>query len=88
MPVVVGTGHTLDYVQPGDHIGLLTGPSDATVATAPAFVADGLRVLAVSADSGDGSQPPSVVVASNRSQARRIAANSGRPLLVAVDRSP
>ena len=88
MPVVVGSGHTLDYVRPGDRIGLLTGPSDAAVATAPAFVADGLRVLAVSADSGDGSQPPSVVVASNRSQARRIAANSGRPLLVAVDRSP
>jgi len=88
MPVAVASMDSLDYVHPGDRIGLLAGPSDIIAAPSAALVADGLRVLAVSAHSTDGSQPPTVVVASSRSQARRIAANSGRPLLVAVDRNP
>lgn len=79
---------------PGDHVGVLAGPSDdsTTGDLSPpgraTLVADGLRVLTVR-DPGSGltgSDVTIVVVAASRAQAVRLARYSGRAMELITDR--
>ena len=93
MPVAVAAGGTATQVAPGDRVGVLAGSSDDGFTTRPGsavLVADQLRVLTVeNADGGFGSDATvTVVVATSRSGAVRIARFSGRPLLLIADRFP
>lgn len=72
----------------GDRIGLLAGPDDSGAGAPAAMLADRLRLLAAPTMSASGSDPPIVLVAAGRDAALRIAANSGRSVLVVVDKSP
>lgn len=76
------------YLHRGDRIGLLAGPDESGSNLRSGILADRLRVLAVPPVDSSGTDPPTVLVAANRAAAIRIAATTGRPALVVVDRSP
>jgi Flp pilus assembly protein CpaB len=93
VPVSDDAGGTATAVRPGDRVGVLAGASDDGFTARPGsavLVADHLRVLTIeNADGGMGGDATvTVVVATSRSSAIRIARFSGRPLLLIADQFP
>lgn len=93
VPIAVSAGGTATVVRPGDRVGVLAGSSaDGFTARrgSAVLVADQLRVLTVEKAEGGigGDAMVSVVVATSRSGAVRIARFTGRPLLLIADQFP
>jgi hypothetical protein len=93
VPVAVDVRGTATSVRPGDRVGFVAGASVDGFAARPddaVLVADHLRVLALeNADSGLGSDATvTVVVATSRVNAVRIAGFNGRTMLLIADEFP
>jgi hypothetical protein len=91
--VSVGVTSAPSDLQRGDRIGLLAAPAEGGLEPAGSLheaqlLADRLRVLAVARSGTSGTDPPTVLVAARRDQALRIAATTGRSVLVVVDHRP
>jgi hypothetical protein len=76
-------------VRPADEVGVLAPPADSDTAGDAVLVADHLRVLSVTRGSEVGNDAAAtVVVASDRAGALRLARYVSRPLLMIVDELP
>jgi hypothetical protein len=98
VPVPVSQPGLERLVRPGERVGVLAAPPAAGFGAAPArdspgavLVADHLRVLSLAAGDGAGlgaDSAPTVVVAATRTEAIRLAAYAGSPMMLFVDGVP
>jgi hypothetical protein len=76
-------------IRPGGEVGVLAPPADDAESGDAVLVADHLRVVSVARGSGLGDDPAAtVVVATDRAGALRLARYVSRPLLMIVDDLP
>lgn len=86
VPVPIGSAGAGD-VRPGDLVGILAVPADSTASAA--LVADHLRVMAVRSGAALGGDTGStLVIATDRARAVRLARYSSRPLVLIIDGVP
>jgi hypothetical protein len=89
VPVTITDGSAAGFIHVGDHVGLFAAPADSDAPDSPGstLIADRLKVVSVLAtEATDSGQ--TILVATDRETATRIAAAIGGKLLAVLDNSP